>query len=107
MQHEPESPRSLARNDVAKVARLALLDLADSELDRFTPQLAAVLDRAADLEQINTEGVPPTPHPYTLNNVFRPDVVEDFSDIRDEVMAAAPASEDGMFMVPPALGEEP
>ena len=38
----------LTAEDVAKVADLAMLDLADDELDRFTGQLDAVLDLAAD-----------------------------------------------------------
>ena len=41
--------------------------------------------------------------PYPLVNVFRPDVVQPSLD-RDEVLAAAPAAEDGRFRVPPIIG---
>ena len=96
----------LTREDVAHVARLARLSLTDEELDLFTPQLAAILDHAADVEALDLGDVPPTSHPYPLANVMRPDVVR-IAGIRDAVLAEAPAAEDGMFRVPPVLGEAP
>ena len=96
----------LSREDVAHVARLARLELTDEELDLFTPQLAAILDHAADVEALDLDDVPPTSHPYPLVNVTRPDEVRD-AGIRDAVLAEAPAAEDGMFRVPPVLGEAP
>lgn len=97
---------SLSREEVAHVAKLARLQLTDAQVDVFTPQLAAVLDHAADVEALELDDVPPTAHPYPLENVMRPDVVLD-AGVRDAVLAAAPATEDGMFRVPPVLGEAP
>ncbi|MGH9094290.1 MAG: Asp-tRNA(Asn)/Glu-tRNA(Gln) amidotransferase subunit GatC, partial [Acidimicrobiales bacterium] len=75
--------------DVAHVARLARLSLTDEELDTYTGQLGAVLDHAADVEALDTDGVPPTAHPLPLANVLRADVVVRGLD-RDEVLAQAP-----------------
>ncbi|MDQ4096444.1 MAG: Asp-tRNA(Asn)/Glu-tRNA(Gln) amidotransferase subunit GatC [Actinomycetota bacterium] len=96
----------LSRDDVLHVARLARLDLTDEEVDRFTEQLAAVLEHAADVAALDTSGVPPTAHPIPLENVLREDVVQPSLD-RDEVLAEAPSAEDGRFRVPPILGPEP
>ena len=96
----------ISRDDVAHVAMLARLRLDEAELDRFTEQLGAVLDHAADVEALDLDDVPPTSHPYPLKNVMRPDVVGPTLD-RDEVLAQAPATEDHKFMVPPILGEAP
>lgn len=96
----------ISRDDVAHVARLARLALTDEELDLFTPQLAAVLDHARDVESLDVGDVPPTAHPLPLKNVLRPDVPKPSLD-RDEVLAAAPSVEDNRFSVPPVLGEEP
>ena len=96
----------ISRADVAHVARLARLDLTDDELNRFTGQLAAVLEHAGDLAALDTAGVPPTAHPLELVNVLRDDVPRPCLD-RDEVLAMAPAAEDGRFRVPPILGEAP
>ncbi|MBW3611204.1 MAG: Asp-tRNA(Asn)/Glu-tRNA(Gln) amidotransferase subunit GatC [Actinobacteria bacterium] len=94
----------ITRDDVAHVAGLARLELTDEELERFTVQLAAVLDHAADVEALDTAGVAPTAHPLPLVNVLRDDVVRPGLD-RDVVLAAAPSVEDDRFRVPPVLGE--
>ncbi len=96
----------LSRHDVAHVARLARLDLTEEELERFTGQLGAVLEHAADVASLDTAGVPPTAHPLDLINVVREDRPGPSLD-RDEVLAMAPASEDGRFRVPRILGEAP
>jgi len=88
------------------VARLARLALSEEELDRYTVQLAAVLEHAADVEALDTSGVPPTAHPLELLNVLRADEVRPSLD-REEVLAMAPEAEDGRFRVPRILGEAP
>jgi aspartyl-tRNA(Asn)/glutamyl-tRNA(Gln) amidotransferase subunit C len=97
---------SLSRDEVAHVAKLARLELTDQQIDVFTPQLAAVLAHAADVEALDLTGVEPTSHPFPLKNVWRPDVPRD-AGIRDAVLEEAPAAEAGMFRVPPVLGEAP
>jgi aspartyl-tRNA(Asn)/glutamyl-tRNA(Gln) amidotransferase subunit C len=96
----------ISRDDVVHVAKLARLDLTEAELELFTPQLAAVLEHAADVEALDVAGIPPTAHPYPLRNVFRPDELRPGVD-REEVLAVAPDVEDGRFKVPPILGDEP
>jgi aspartyl-tRNA(Asn)/glutamyl-tRNA(Gln) amidotransferase subunit C len=96
----------ISREDVAHVARLARLDLTDDELERFTGQLGAVLEHAADIAALDIADVPPTAHPLPLVNVLREDVPVPSVD-RAEVLAQAPATEDGRFKVPRILGEAP
>ena len=96
----------ITRDDVAHVAKLARLQLTDDELGTFTDQLAKVLDHARDVEALDVADVPPTSHPYPLQNVLRPDEPSPCLDAGD-VLAAAPAVEAGMFSVPPVLGEAP
>lgn len=92
--------------EVAHVARLARLALTETELEEFTGQLAAVLDHAADVEALDTSGVPPTAHPLPLVNVLRDDVPQAGLD-REEILAQAPATEDHRFRVPRIIGEAP
>lgn len=96
----------ITRDECAHVARLARLALSDDEIDTFTGQLGAILDHVASIEALDLDGVTPMSHPVPLVNVFRDDVVTPSLD-RDEVLAVAPAAEDGQFRVPPVLGEEP
>ncbi len=96
----------ISRDDVAHVARLARLDLTEDELERFTGQLGAVLEHAADIAALDIADVPPTAHPLPLKNVLREDTPVPSLD-RDEVLAQAPAAEDRRFKVPRILGEAP
>ena len=89
--------------DVAKVARLARLDVTPEELDRMTEQLDGMLEHFADIDALDLADVQPMTQPYPLVNVLRPDVVQPCLD-RAEVLAAAPAAEDGRFRVPPIIG---
>lgn len=98
---------SLSREEVAHVAKLARLQITEEQLDTFTPQLAAILEHAADVEALDLTDVPPTSHPYPLANVMRPDVPRTGPGVRDAVLAEAPSVEDHMFRVPPVLGEAP
>ena len=99
-------PDRITRDDVASVARLARLQLTDEQLDRATSQLGDILEHARDMAALDLDGVEPTSHPYPLVNVLRDDVAAPSLD-RDEVLAAAPSAEAGMFRVPPVIGEEP
>jgi len=92
--------------DVTHVARLARLELTADELERYTGQLASMLEHFSDIDALELDSVEPMTQPYALVNVLRPDVEGRCLD-RDEVLAAAPAVEDGRFRVSPILGEAP
>jgi aspartyl-tRNA(Asn)/glutamyl-tRNA(Gln) amidotransferase subunit C len=96
----------LRREDVAKVAKWARLNLSDSELDMFTEQLSQVLEHARDIEALDLGDVVATAHPFGLVNVVREDVLRPCLP-RDEVLAMAPDAEDGRFAVPRIMGEAP
>lgn len=98
-------PEPISRETVAKVARLARLDLDESEVGRMTAQLAGMLDHFRDVDALDLSGVEPMNQPVPLTNVLRDDVEAPSLD-RDEVLAAAPAAEDGRFRVPPIVGLE-
>lgn len=87
-----------------KVAKLARLQLTPDELDRYTHQLADMLEHFADIDALDLSQVQPMTQPFPLQNVLREDVVRESLN-REEVLAAAPAAEDGRFLVPPMLGE--
>lgn len=93
----------LTAADVAKVARLARLNVSPEEVERYTRQLDGMLDHFADIDNLDLGNVEPMTQPYPLVNVLRADVERPCLD-RDEVLAVAPAAEDGRFRVPPSGG---
>lgn len=95
------SPISAA--DVAKVARLARLDIDDAQVEHFTEQLGKVMGHFSDIDALDLSSVEPMTQPYPLVNVMREDVEQPTLDT-DEVLAAAPAAEERRFRVPPIIG---
>lgn len=88
--------------DIAHVARLARLDLSGDDLEMYRAQLGVILDHAARVQTLEGEPEVETSHGLGLDNVYREDVVTP-SLARDEVLAAAPETRDGYFVVPPAM----
>ncbi|MGC8628022.1 MAG: Asp-tRNA(Asn)/Glu-tRNA(Gln) amidotransferase subunit GatC [Acidimicrobiales bacterium] len=103
---QPNPAGSISPAEVAHVARLARLALSEEELGRYTAQLAAVIEHAADIASLDIEGVPPTAHPLPLEDVFREDEPRPSLD-RDEVLAQAPDVEGAFFRIPRIMGEVP
>jgi aspartyl-tRNA(Asn)/glutamyl-tRNA(Gln) amidotransferase subunit C len=100
----PVSDR-ITSDDVAKVARLARLDLTAEELAAATTQLSDMLEHFADIDALDLSGVAPMTQPYPLVNVMRDDIEQPVLD-RDEVLAVAPRADGGRFRVPPMIGGE-
>lgn len=95
----------ISRDDVAKLAQLARIDMTAEELDHLASELGVILNAVARVQEVAGEDVPPTSHPLPLENVFRPDVVIP-SLTPEEALSGAPAQEEQRFKVPQILGEE-
>lgn len=90
---------------VAKVARLARLNISEADVERYTKQLDGMLDHFADIDNLDLSGVEPMTQPYPLTNILRADIEKPCLD-RDEVLSVAPAAEQGRFRVPPSGGSD-
>ena len=96
---------AINRDDVAHLARLAHIEMSAEELDRMAGELAVIVDSVKSVSEAAGDDVPATSHPIPLTNVFREDVPVPALPVED-VLAGAPGSEDGKFLVPQILGEE-
>ena len=88
--------------DIAHVARLARLELSPEDLEQYRTQLGIILEHAAKVQALEGDPSVESSHGLGLENVYREDEVRPSLD-RDEVLGAAPESQDGYFVVPPAL----
>jgi aspartyl-tRNA(Asn)/glutamyl-tRNA(Gln) amidotransferase subunit C len=86
------------------VAQLARLDLPEEKIATYTTQLERILDYVAHLQQVDTEGVPPTTRAVEVINVTREDRV-DPTPVREEILGLAPQREGDFFRVPKILGD--
>jgi aspartyl-tRNA(Asn)/glutamyl-tRNA(Gln) amidotransferase subunit C len=96
---------TISRDEVARVAGLARIDLTPDELDRLAGELDVIVDAVARVSEVATPDVPATSHPLPMTNVFREDVPEPTLAV-DEILAGAPAAEAGRFLVPQILEED-
>jgi len=98
-------PPGIGRAEVAHLARLARLAVPDDELDVLAGHLDVILGAVARVGEVAAADIVPTSHSVPLTNVWRSDEVRPSLD-RGEVLAAAPAAEDGRFRVPRILDED-
>ena len=91
-------------DDVRKVAQLARLELAEATIATYTTQLERILDYVAQLETVDTEGVPPTTRAVEVVNVTREDRIER-TPVREELLDQAPEREGDFFRVPRILAD--
>ena len=84
--------------DVQHVAKLARIALSDEELKAYQSQLARILGHIAQLKEKNTEGVPPTAHPYETATAWREDVAKPFADLA-ALFKNAPEMEETFYRV--------
>ncbi|MGD2251574.1 MAG: Asp-tRNA(Asn)/Glu-tRNA(Gln) amidotransferase subunit GatC [Anaerolineales bacterium] len=97
---------ALSIEEVRHIALLARLNLTPEEEQRYREQLSAILDYAARLQQIDTSHIAPTATVLSLQAPLRPDSPRP-STPRNQILANAPDSIEGMFRVPPVLEREP
>jgi aspartyl-tRNA(Asn)/glutamyl-tRNA(Gln) amidotransferase subunit C len=88
----------LSREEVLHIAQLARVGVTEEEVDRMRAQLSNILENFTVLQQVDTEGVPPTAQSIPLENVFQEDCVQP-SLAPEQVLANAPRREEGFFRV--------
>jgi aspartyl-tRNA(Asn)/glutamyl-tRNA(Gln) amidotransferase subunit C len=97
---------AITRANVLHVAALARLDLTDEEIARLEVQLNDILAAVGKVSELDLSDVPPTSHPLSVVNAFRPDEPRPSLPLED-VFANAPARDGDHFRVPPTgIAEE-
>ncbi len=84
---------------VRRIAHLARIALAEGEVEHLKGELNAMLAFVEQLSEVNVEGIEPMTSVTPMDMKKRADVVTD-GGIRDDVLANAPATADGFFLVP-------
>lgn len=84
---------------VRRIAQLARIAVAESEVPHLQGELNAMLAFVEQLSEVNVEGVEPMTSVMPMEMKKRPDVVTD-GGIADDIVRNAPATEDHFFLVP-------
>jgi aspartyl-tRNA(Asn)/glutamyl-tRNA(Gln) amidotransferase subunit C len=94
----------ISADDVRKVAQLARLELTADTIATYTGQLERILDYVAHLDQVDTEGVPPTTRAVEVVNVTRDDSVNP-TPVREDLLNLAPEREGDFVRVPKIMAD--
>lgn len=89
----------ITREMVERTAHISRLDLSEEEKIRMTGELEGILNYMEVLDGLDTEGVEPMSHIFSLKNVLRADEVEPSLD-RADLLRNAPATDGAAFLVP-------
>jgi aspartyl-tRNA(Asn)/glutamyl-tRNA(Gln) amidotransferase subunit C len=90
---------ALDKAAVARIATLARIRLADSELEPLAAELSGILDWIEQLNEVDTADVAPMASVAEMRLPMRDDMVSD-GGRRDAILGNAPKSEKGFFTVP-------
>lgn len=90
--------------EVAHIAGLARLSLTEEEILLYREQLSSILQYAQLLQELDTDGIPPTALALPTHCIMRPDEPQP-SMPRDDLLSNAPATVEGMFQVPLILDQ--
>lgn len=90
----------LKKEEVLHVAKLAKLDLTETEIEKFTPQLSKIIDYISELSEVDTNGVEPTSQTTGLEDVYRQDETNSLRSLtQSEAISGTDKSHNGYFKV--------
>ena len=84
---------------VRRIAHLARIRVSDAELPHLQGEINAILSFVEALGEVDVSGVEPMTSVIPMQLPMRDDVVTD-GEIAAAVLANAPLTEDGFFLVP-------
>jgi aspartyl-tRNA(Asn)/glutamyl-tRNA(Gln) amidotransferase subunit C len=93
---------SVDKDTVNKIARLSRIAISDDEAEKMVGELNGILAWVEQLGEVDVSGVVPMTAVIPNQTRLRDDVVTD-GDVRDKVLANAPAREGTFFGVPKVI----
>ena len=93
---------SITKETVKKLGRLARLHIEEQDLEAKAEEVNGIMGWIEQLNEVDVEGVEPMTSVVEATLPMRDDVVTD-GNIQDQILANAPKSEDGFFVVPKSV----
>ncbi len=100
---------ALNDTDVARIAKLARIELTPDQRSHAQAELNGILHLIERLQAVDTQGVEPLAHPLSAHEDvvlrLRQDAVTETASEarRADLLANAPDAQDGLFLVPKVL----
>ena len=94
----------ISYKEVEHVAKLAKLDLTKVEKTLFGEQLSQILTFVEQLQDVSTEGIPPTASVADQESWLREDLPRE-GLTQEQALSNAPEASEGFFVVPKIIGK--
>jgi aspartyl-tRNA(Asn)/glutamyl-tRNA(Gln) amidotransferase subunit C len=92
----------LSLDQIAKIAELARLELSATDAAALQQELNGILAMVDRMQTVDTRAIEPMSHPQQAMQRLREDDVTE-RDLREKHQAIAPATEDGLYLVPKVI----
>lgn len=90
---------SISEQEMARVAELARIRLDEATVNEVTRRIRDILAMIDQMQAVDTADVAPMANPLDAVQRLRADVVSE-PDQRERFLAIAPATEEGLYLVP-------
>ena len=87
---------------VRRIAHLARIQVTEAETPHLQDEINAILKFVEALDAVNVDGVEPMTSVIPMKLPMREDVVTD-GGVAPQILANAPLTEDGFFLVPKVI----
>jgi aspartyl-tRNA(Asn)/glutamyl-tRNA(Gln) amidotransferase subunit C len=93
---------SLQKSDVEKIAHLARLSISDNDIPTYAENLSNILQLVEQMNSVDTSNINPMAHPLAETQRLRADEITE-EDQKDHFQKIAPATENGLYLVPKVI----
>ncbi len=93
---------ALSKDDVARIAHLARIEITSEQAAETLAQLNDIFGMIEKMQRVPTDGIEPMSHPQEVMQPLRADAVTE-SDLREKFQSIAPEIEDGLYLVPKVI----
>lgn len=90
---------SITEQDLSRIAELARIRLDETTVGEVTRRISDILAMIDQMSAVDTSGITPMANPLDATQRLREDVVTE-TDRREQFLAIAPHSENGLYLVP-------
>ncbi|WP_029147739.1 Asp-tRNA(Asn)/Glu-tRNA(Gln) amidotransferase subunit GatC [Methylophilus sp. 5] len=93
---------ALNLDDIKRIAHLARIEVSDSEAQETLNKLSGILGLIEQMQAVDTTGIVPMSHSQDVTQRLREDVVTQTNQ-RELFQSIAPATQDGLYLVPKVI----
>lgn len=93
---------ALNLEDIKRIAYLARIEVSDSEAQETLNKLSGILGLIEQMQAVDTTGITPMSHSQDVTQRLRDDVVTKTNQ-RELFQAIAPATQNGLYLVPKVI----